>query len=112
VNGFKEEADYYFNTALDFHNELLKLGRAQCTLYSLAGLNAFRGDRDNAYGYLRQVNKRSRMPLYYIKIYKYNPLFDNIRDEPEFLQFLQDVEAKYQAEHERVGKWLEENGML
>jgi molybdopterin converting factor small subunit len=39
-------------------------------------------------------------------------LFDNIRDETEFQQIVKDVEAKYQAEHEKVRKWLEENGML
>jgi hypothetical protein len=112
VKGFNEEADYYLNTGLKFHNELLKLGRSRGTLYSLSGYYAFRGDKDKAYEYLSLVNRRQRMPLYYIKNYKYNPLFDNIRDEPEFQQFLRDVEAKYQAEHERVGKWLEENGML
>jgi molybdopterin converting factor small subunit len=36
-------------------------------------------------------------------------LFDNIRAEPEFQQIVRDVEAKYQAEYERVRKWLEEN---
>jgi len=44
--------------------------------------------------------------------FKNNPLFDSIRDEPEFQQIVRDVEAKYQAEHERVRKWLEENDML
>ena len=41
-----------------------------------------------------------------------DPLFDSIRDEPEFKQIVRDVETKYQAEHERVRKWLEENDML
>ncbi len=31
---------------------------------------------------------------------------------PEFQQIVRDVVAKYQAEHERVRKWLEEQGML
>ena len=31
-----------------------------------------------------------------------DPLFDSIRNEPEFQQIVRDVEAKYQAEHERV----------
>jgi len=48
------------------------------------------------------------------KRYKhYNKLlFDSIRDEPEFQQIVRDLEAKYQAEHERVRQWLEENDML
>ncbi len=47
-----------------------------------------------------------------IKDINNDPLFDSIRDEPEFQQIVRDVEAKYQAEHERVRKWLEENEML
>jgi hypothetical protein len=43
---------------------------------------------------------------------KNDPLFNSIRDEPEFQQIVKDIEAKYQAEHERVRKWLEENEML
>jgi phosphoribosylformimino-5-aminoimidazole carboxamide ribonucleotide (ProFAR) isomerase len=39
-------------------------------------------------------------------------LFDNIRNEQEFKNIVIDLEAKYQAEHERVKKWLEEQGML
>ena len=43
---------------------------------------------------------------------KTDPLFNNIRNEPEFQQIVKDVEAKYQAEHDRVRQWLEENDML
>ncbi len=42
---------------------------------------------------------------------KDDPLFDSLRDEPEFQQIVRDVEANYQAEHERVREWLEEQGM-
>jgi hypothetical protein len=41
-----------------------------------------------------------------------DPLFNSIRNEPEFQQISRDMEAKYQAEHERVKKWLEETGQL
>jgi len=45
-------------------------------------------------------------------VIKNDPLFENIRDEPQFQQIVRDVEAKYQAEHEKVKKWLGENDML
>jgi tetratricopeptide (TPR) repeat protein len=116
VNGFNKEAEYYFNRGLERWYKRIELGQyttgANNAFYPLAGFYAFRGDRDKAYEYLRLINQKPRMPLYFIKNYKFNPLFDNIRDEPEFQQFLRDVEAKYQAEHERVRKWLEENDML
>jgi molybdopterin converting factor small subunit len=43
---------------------------------------------------------------------KNDPLFNSIRSEPEFQQIVRDVEVKYQAEHERVRKWLEDNKVL
>jgi hypothetical protein len=35
-----------------------------------------------------------------------------MRDEPEFKKIVSEMEAKFQAEHERIRKWLEENRML
>ena len=114
ANEFKEEAEYSFNTGLEYYNKLVELDRGYGNnyYYNLAAIYAFRGDKDKAYEFLRLINQRQSMPLFVIKNYKNNPLFDSIRDEAEFQQFLQDVEAKYQAEHERVRKWLEENEML
>jgi TolB-like protein/Tfp pilus assembly protein PilF len=116
INGYTEEAEYYFNKALEFYNALVELNRHLNqdlhTYYSLAALHAFRGDRDKAYENLRLMNQRTRMPQWVIKDIKNDPLFNSIRDEPEFQQIVRDVEAKYQAEHERVRKWLEENDML
>jgi hypothetical protein len=37
-----------------------------------------------------------------------NPLFDSIRDEPRFQQIVRNLEARYQADHERVRKWLDD----
>jgi hypothetical protein len=51
-------------------------------------------------------------PLWWLTYLKYDPLFDSIRNDTEFQQILRNMEAKYQAEHERVRKWLEEQGML
>ena len=58
------------------------------------------------------MNQKPSMPRWMIKDLNNDPLFDNIRDEPEFQQIVRDVEAKYQAGHERVRRWLEENDML
>jgi hypothetical protein len=35
----------------------------------------------------------------------------NITNKPEFQHIERVIEAKYHAEHERVKKWLEEQGM-
>jgi hypothetical protein len=73
---------------------------------------AFRGDRVKAYENLKIFNQRKIEPLWMVILIKKDPLFNSIRNEPEFQQIVRDVEAKYQAEHERVRKWLEEQGML
>ena len=58
------------------------------------------------------MNQSPMTPLWIVSNIKDDPIFDSNRDEPEFQQIVRNVEAKYQAEHERVRKWLEENDML
>ena len=43
---------------------------------------------------------------------KNDPLFNSIRNEPEFQKIVGELESKDQAEHGRVRKWLEEQGKL
>jgi len=117
VNGFKEEAEGYFNKGLRLHNEMLELGRHYLAadfiaFYNLAAVYAFLGDKEQAYENLRLVNPKPRVPFWLIKDLKNDPLFESIRDEPEFQQIVRDVEAKYHADHEEVRQWLEENEML
>jgi len=116
LNGYKEEAEYYFNEQINYCNRSNELGRSYAkrlfSYYDLAGVYAFRGEKDKAYENLRIFNQRLRMPLWMVTIIRNDPLFDSIRDESEFQQIVREVEAKYQAEHERVRKWLEENDIL
>ena len=115
-NGFKKEAEYYFNEQKRICEESIKMGRSYSFTfranYDLAGVYAFMGDRDKAYENLRVWARIPVYPAWWVALIKQDPLFDNIRDEPEFQQIVRDVEAKYQAEHERVRKWLEEQGKL
>jgi hypothetical protein len=50
--------------------------------------------------------------LWQISYAKHNPFMKSIRNEERYKKLLQNMEAKYQTEHERVRKWLEEQGML
>jgi hypothetical protein len=47
-----------------------------------------------------------------VTLIKNDLLFKSIRSEPEFQKIVKDMEDKYQAEHERVRKWLKEQGKL
>jgi TolB-like protein/Tfp pilus assembly protein PilF len=111
-----DEARAYFNEQIRFSEESIRLNRSagysKTPHYDLAGVYAFLGQREKAYQYLREWETRKSFPLWWVSLFQTDPMFDSIRNEPEFQQILQDVEAKYQAEHEQVRQWLEENDLL
>jgi TolB-like protein/Tfp pilus assembly protein PilF len=115
-NGYKAEAENYFNEQIKNCNCVIELkrgwGQKLYEYYDLASAYAPIGDKDKAFKNLRILNQIQRVPLWMVTCMKTDPLFNSIRNEPEFQQIAKDVEAKYQAEHEKVRKWLEENGIL
>jgi TolB-like protein/Flp pilus assembly protein TadD len=115
--GMEEAAANYLNRAWDLFNKLVELERFSFSteiadLYKGSLLYAELGDTDNAFKYLRLLNQKQHIPVRIVVFLKADPAFNDIRDEPEFKQIFSDIEAKYQAEHERVRKWLEENDLL
>ena len=118
-NGNKKEAEYWFDKQKSFSQKAIKLGRMVVNdpwngaYPSLASLYAFKGEIEKAYEILRLVDHNSVLPLALVDdLKKFNPYYDSIRNEPEFQKIVREVETKYQAEHERVRKWLEEQGKL
>jgi tetratricopeptide (TPR) repeat protein len=113
-NGYKKEAEQWLNKQKKISEESIKMGRYYSidANYDLAAVYAFMGDKEKAYENLRIVAKISVCPLWLSATIKDEPLFNSIRNEPDFQQIVNDLEAKYQAEHERVRKWLEYQGML
>jgi TolB-like protein len=114
--GKSKEAGDYFNQQIKYGIESIRLSRdiasTKNAQYNLAATYAFLGDKAMAYKYLDEFNTMNFYPKWWIVYLKYDLLFDSIRNEERFQKILQNVEAKYQAEHERVRKWLEEQGML
>ena len=115
-NGYKKEADYYFDKQIEDCNASNKLGRPYgmdyWAYYDLAAVYAFRGEKNKTFENLRFFSQIKSVQSWGPSLLKFDPLLDSIRNEPEFQQIVRDVEAKYQAEHERVRKWLEETGQL
>ncbi len=115
VGKFKE-AEYYLNQQIKYSEESIKLYRSEAQWGQahivLAITYAFKGDKGKAYQSLDELNKLNSFPLYRITLLKYDPMLASIHNEERFQTLLKSMEAKYQAEHERVRKWLEENNML
>jgi len=117
LKGLDEEADYYFNLQIDYGLREIELQRNRAeinlnTYYDLAATYAFTGETEKAIENLRIWLTRPVMDANIMWFFRTDPLFNPIRDNPDFQQIMNEAEAKYQAEHERVRQWLEENGML
>ena len=114
LNGNKTVAEQWFNKQKRISEESIKMGRFYSTeaAYDLAALYAFRGEKDKAYENLKIVAEIHVCPWWLLGVIKDDPLLNSIRNEPEFQEILYELEAKYNAEHERVRKWLDEQEIL
>ncbi|MEN8250681.1 MAG: hypothetical protein ABFS32_17235 [Bacteroidota bacterium] len=116
--GYPDQAKKYFEKQIRNYSNIVELGGRSFVFdpheahFELAAVYAFIGEKEKAYEHLREANQRKWMGINHVAILKYSPFFDSIRDEPEFLQIVRDIEAKYKASHERVRQWLEDNEML
>ena len=112
--GNHKEAQYYFDKSIKFYEAIIKLGRNidAYSYFTLAATYAFLGDHVKAYQYLDELDKSSYFNLDFIIDSKHSSMFAGLRNEARFQKIIQNMESRYQAEHERVRKWLEEQGQL
>ncbi len=114
--GFKQEAEYFFDRQEEICKRLIELDRpfAQQDLaqFDLALTYAFRGKNDSAMDLLRMIKNRPSVPIIISRLLLTDTLLESIRNGPEFQEISNDLNIKYQAEHERVRQWLEKNDML
>lgn len=75
--------------------------------YDLAGMYAYKGDKENAYRILKEVNWEWGMP-YLIKV---DPLFDNLRNDKEFKDIVQKALDEKTKQREKIRK-MEDAGEL
>jgi TolB-like protein/Flp pilus assembly protein TadD len=112
-NGFRREADIYFRKQIKACNDVIKNGsRSDLIYYSyydLAGIYAFRGDKNKAYEYLRLANQSQNCFTHMLTLVKNDPMMKSMQDEPEFTRIVDQMESKFNRVHEIVGLWLEEN---
>jgi tetratricopeptide (TPR) repeat protein len=114
-NGLNKEAEKYFNDQFEFGHKIVKTNRPYSQIswayYDLACIYSFRGDKENALKNLKFFAQNKNCELWMLMDLKNDPLLENIRKEPEFMQVLSEMEIKFQAAHDNVGKWLKEKGI-
>ena len=115
-NGFRDEAEDYFNRQIEYCNTQIEDEQLREYIgnnyYDLAAIYAFLGEKEKALENLRILNNKIPWSMLVSWMQKGEPLFDGIRDDPEFQQILNEYKTRFQADHERIKKLLEEQGML
>lgn len=114
--GKEKDAREYFRKQIEYGEESIRLNRSivqsRAAHYDLAGTYAFMGEKDKAYAYLEEWSRMDSFPLWWVTLFKNDPMFNSIRGEERFQGLLLEVEAKYRTEYEKVRKWLEENNEI
>jgi TolB-like protein len=118
VAGQPEKAEEYFELQKKYCEESIKLNTSYAqystAYYDLACVLAIMGDKQNAYKNLHIYNDKIGDSEYLSMFwfFKTDPLLESIRNEPEYQEIYHELETKYNNTHEKVRKWLEEQGML
>ena len=109
-NGYSKDAE-------DISNELIKINEDNKSLWGyeqLAIAHIIRGEKVKAIenlNYCINLDNPEKEPYPLLEFFNF-PWFDSIRNEPEFLKITSEMKTRFQAEHERVRKWLEVQGKL
>lgn len=110
--GDTEQSGIYVQEQITLSNEWIKrkVSGYQDNYMRLAQVYAMDGDPGKAMENLRLFSKLGGTSVHANNM-RNSPMLEQIRDEPGFDRIMDEVEAKYRAEHEKVRQWLEANNM-
>jgi len=106
--GLKEESDKYFADFLNYaenDNSIYKH-------VSLAAYYSSHGDADKALEHFKLFSREDNYHFWVVIFIGIDPLFDHIKDHPEFNKILEDIENKFREDHDQIKDALEEEGLL
>jgi len=113
--GKKEKSEAYFKIAVDNAEQAIRINNTYAQWkfahYDLAGIYAFLGEKEKAYQYLSEVNKRKIQPVWFLTMMKDDQLFESIRNEDRFQKIIKEMESRTIDERDRVMRWLESEQM-
>lgn len=114
-NGQKEKANFHFDAVIQNMFKLIKQNQpsVNCLAYmTLAKIYSVRNEKTKAMEYLQKAKTSMVSTVYRIKDFNNCTMFDNIRHEPGFTEYLKEAEFRYKTEHEKVAKLLVKEGIL
>ncbi len=106
--GLKEESEKYFANYKNYADNDKSIYKD----LSLAAYYSFHGNTDAAIEHLRLFSQQDNYFYWMVIFIEMDPLFDNIKDHPEFRKILDDIEIKFWNYHEQIKASLEEKELL
>jgi TolB-like protein/AraC-like DNA-binding protein/Tfp pilus assembly protein PilF len=105
--GMKEEAKKYFNIFKEYAFNDKSIYK---NLYWMA-YYAWMGDQQQAMDHMKLFSKEENVQ-YWILFLASDPVFDRMRNLPEFKRTMSAIEKKFWGNHEKIRATLEEKGLL
>jgi TolB-like protein/AraC-like DNA-binding protein/Tfp pilus assembly protein PilF len=106
--GFKEQSD----KLLSDYKLMMENDRSLYKHLSLAVYYSYTGETGKAIEELRLFSNEDNYHYWTLLFLKIDPLVDNIRNNKEFEQILEDIDAKFWKYHKRVRFTLEKEGLI
>ena len=114
-NGMKEKADYHFKENINRLEDEIRLNSANARTYNshfnLAIIYSILNDKQKSLHYLEMIKQSRSVSFHFIDELKTNPMFDNVRQYPDFQKIKKELEKKYLEEHEKIKKLLISKGL-
>jgi tetratricopeptide (TPR) repeat protein len=112
-NGQITEGERILNEIYITYQERLQLGIETKDGHRILGaIHAIRGEKEKAIEHLRSFALTTGIESFDLQTLENSPLYDNIRDEPEFQNIFKEVQDLVQRKHDQMRQWLEENDRL
>jgi TolB-like protein len=108
--GKKEKGMEMINRQLTINKKLLELKRPDYGLiYDLAGIYSYLGQKEEAYYWIKEFNKGNGWLKYgsVHSLFPFDPLFDNIRNDPFVIDWIETGGKKLEATRREVRNYLE-----
>jgi AraC-like DNA-binding protein/tetratricopeptide (TPR) repeat protein len=120
-NGKTKQAEEIFKTVIEDCTGRIKKTRFSGSMdgyhvnpyITLTSVYSLLGEETKALTYLKEDrNSHPVLDLRGLVFLKKFPMLDNIRDEPFFKDYLNDIESKFQSERKKTGNLLRREGIL
>ena len=108
----EKEADYHFGESTKNIKRAIEFNRypeSYLPYLSIASIHAANDEKKAAINNLKKNKSYNTIVMLHLKR---NPMFDTIRNEPEFQKILKETESKYNEMHRQVEQILAEHGNI